>query len=291
MGLRNVIQSGRFLVLAEIDPPKGTDLSGFYETAGALKNRVDACVVSDLPGAVMTMSSLAACSLLGARGMETVYTILCRDRNILALQSDILGAAALGIGNICVRAGEEITTGDHPRAKPVGEINDAELLAVVDAMEKGTDAAGNGLNGAPSFFKGSAVEVGVGDSDVAPLAENMLARKDRGADFFITSPVFDLKRFERFMTVVRQMTDAPVIAETVILKSVGTARYINRHLPGVEVPDRYMDALYSAGSREKASMEITAELIRGFMGLCEGVSIRALGWERKVPAYLSEAGI
>jgi 5,10-methylenetetrahydrofolate reductase len=285
MGIINSMGS-KFAICAEVDPPKGVDATGLFRTADLLRGRIDALIVNDMPSAVMRMGSIATSYLLKERGFDTICNITCRDRNVLALQSDILSAASLGLENIYITRGDDITFGDHPRAKPVNEINDDQLLTVVGRLKEGTDAGGNKLNSAPQLNIGVAVQYDPTGNSPDQEIEIMNDKIARGAAFFITPPVFDLNAFEKFVTKTRGKVRAPILAEIIVLKSVATARYINKHIQGITVPDRYIDRLYSAPDKQKESIAIAAELIKGLKILCSGVNIKAMGWEDKIPSYL-----
>jgi methylenetetrahydrofolate reductase (NADPH) len=285
MGFMTTIPD-KFVICADLDPPKGVDTEGFFKTAYALRGRVDTLVINDLPGAVMRMCALSACHLLKEKGFDAIYNLTCRDRNVLAIQADILGAAALGIESIFITQGDVITSGDHPRAKPVNEVNQDELLMLLASLKKGTDAGGNRLSSPPFLNIGAAVRSNLPEGELEYEIEKMNEKIMNGAAFFIAAPVFDLKAFEAFMKKAGNAARVPIIAELIILKSVATARYINKHVEGVNVPDKFIDRLYSAPDKQKESISITAELVRGLKQLCSGVNIKAIGWEEKIPAYI-----
>jgi methylenetetrahydrofolate reductase (NADPH) len=276
----------KFVICADLDPPKGVDTAGFFKTAYTLKGRVDALIINDMPGAVMRMCALSACHLLKEKGFDAIYNLTCRDRNVLAIQSDILGAAALGIENIFITQGDVITSGDHPHAKPVNEVNQDELMILLASLKKGTDAGGNRLSSPPQLNIGAAVRSNLPENELEHEIEKMNEKINNGAAFFLTAPVFDLPAFEAFIKKAGNAVRVPVIAELIILKSVATARYINKHIEGINVPDKFIDRLYSAPDKQKESIAITAELIKGLKQLCNGVNIKAIGWEEKIPAYI-----
>jgi methylenetetrahydrofolate reductase (NADPH) len=285
MGFINSMGS-KFVICADVDPPKGVDATVLFRTADLLKGRIDALIVNDMPSAVMRMGSLAASYLLKERGFDTICNITCRDRNVLALQSDILSAASLGIENIYITRGDDITYGDHPRAKPVNELDDDQFLTVLGRLKEGMDAGGNKLTSAPQLNIGVALQYGPAGNSPEQEIEIMNDKIARGAAFFIVPPVFDLSTFEKFITRISKKVSAPIIAEMILLKSVATARYINKHIQGITVPDKYIDRLYSAPDKQKESIAIAAELINGLKKLCSGVSIKSMGWEEKIPSYL-----
>jgi methylenetetrahydrofolate reductase (NADPH) len=290
MGFIDSLNKGKFVVLCEIDPPKGIDTSRLFETADLLKGRVDALLVTDMPSAVMKMGSLAVSYLLKDRGFDVIYNLSCRDRNALALQSDLLSAAALGIENVFITEGDDITLGDHPRSVPVNEIGVDAFLRVVKGLQEGHDYADNELEGIPTFNVGSLLNSNAQDKAMDEELVKMEERVKQGVSYFITPAIFDLKSFEKFMKKARSNYKVPIFAELILLKSVATARYLNRHVDNVSVPDVIIDRLYSAGDKVMESIAITAELIRGLKDLCEGVHILALGWESKLPDFLDAVG-
>jgi methylenetetrahydrofolate reductase (NADPH) len=290
MGFIDSLKNGKFVILCEIDPPKGIDTSGLFEKADLLKGRVDALLVTDMPSAVMKIGSLTVSYLLKGRGFDAIYHLSCRDRNALALQSDLLSAAALGIENVYITEGDDITLGDHPRSKPVNEISADEFLGIVKKLQEGHDYAGNELEGVPRFNVGTLLNSNAQGSAIDDEFAKMEERVKQGVAYFITPAIFDLKSFEKFMKRVRSNYKVPVIAELILLKSVATARFLNRHVPNVTVPDAIIDRLYSAGDKVMESITITAELIRGLKNLCDGVHILALGWESKLPDFLDAVG-
>lgn len=287
MGLIERMSNGQFVIICEIDPPKGVDTDEFFRTADMLKGRVHGLLAPDLPGAVMKMGSLAASFLLKERGFETIYNISCRDRNILALESDILSAYALGIKNLYIVDGVDIKSGDHPNAVPVNNVNSMNLLSIVKRLKEGFDSGGNELTGKPDFYTGifvnSNAKVHALDLEISRLEEKISQK----AGFVITPAVFDLNAFEEFIKKARKSYSIPVIAEVVLLKSVATAKFINKHVENVMVPDEIIERLYSAGDKQAESIAIAVDLIKGLKDLCQGVKIVPLGWEAKVPAVIN----
>ena len=196
MSLKEKLASQEFVVLAEMEPPKGADVAEMMANAMRVKGKVDAFVVPEMSNAVMRMSSLGGCMVLANKGFETVLQACCRDRNRLALQADLLAAAALGITNIMAVSGVDPSFGDHHRARPVNDVDLLELLGAIQQLQKGKDMAGVELKGTPQFCVGATVNAGASGS----LLDLELAEMDRkiagGAEFFITPPVFDLATFE-----------------------------------------------------------------------------------------------
>ena len=283
------LTSGEFLVLAEMEPPKGVDVSQMVANATMVRGRVDAFVVPEMSNAVMKMSSLGAAILLQSKGLETVMQLCCRDRNRLALQADLLAAQALGVANVMAVTGEDPTYGDHHRARAVYDIDLVELLEAIQNLQKGRDMAGVELSGAPHFLVGSTVNSGTSggalDTELAELDRKMAA----GARFFVTPPVFDLESFSGFMKKISGR-QAKIIPTVLLLKSVGMARYIDRHLDNVTVPSEVISRIQKAQDKVRECVNIAAELVSGLRKMgCSGVFIVPLGWEHKLLDILDGA--
>lgn len=289
MQLQKKLEAQEFVILAEMGPPKGTDVSELVANATQVKGRVDAFVIPEMSNAVMRLSSLGGSLLLANRGLETVMQMCCRDRNRLALQGDLLAAAALGVSNVMAVTGEDITHGDHHRARAVNDIDLLELLGAIHTLQGGKDMAGVELRGSPRFFVGSTVNVG------SPSPELELGALDQklaaGARFFVTPPIFDLTVVDRFL---KRWGDrrAYLIPTVLLLKSVGMARYIDRHLENVEIPPETIRRLQNAPERVRECVLIAAELIAALKARrMSGVNIVTMGWEDKLPQVLSGAGM
>ena len=194
--LRETLDSGAFAVVAEIKPPKGTAVDDMLAPVKALGGRVTAFSVPDNEHARMRLSSVAAARLVKEAGAEVLLHLTCRDRNRLALESDLLGAAVLGLENILLVSGDYVTLGDHPQAKPVYDADSVQLLQIAQGLADGHDSAGLPLQGNPAFFLGAVV---IPEAD--PLAPQLLKFEKKlaaGAQFFVTPPVFDLEKLRRF---------------------------------------------------------------------------------------------
>lgn len=286
MSLRERLESGEFVVTSEIVPPKGTDVSGTLEDAELLRGSVAAFNVTDLRSAVMQLGALATCRLLKEQGLEPVLHITCRDRNRLALQSDLISASVLGIENVLVLTGDHPTSGDHPQAKPVFDLDSVRLLEAIKRLQEGYDMAGNELQGAPEFCVGAVVNPGA--DPLEPQIVKMEKKIAAGAQFFQTEAIYDLKAFEDFMKRADPF-DVPILAGIILLKSAGMARFMNKNMPGVFVPDDLIRKMVEARDRVRTSIDIAARLIKGLKGLCRGVHIMPMGWEKWVPAMLDAA--
>jgi 5,10-methylenetetrahydrofolate reductase len=288
--LAKSIAEGEFAVTAEVGPPKGTDIGHLLEMAELLRDHVDAINVTDQQSSVMTLGSLAVCYLLGQRGLEPVFQVTCRDRNRIALQSDLLSAAVLGVENVLCLTGDYVTLGDHPQAKPVFDLDSVGLLQAVGRLQEGRDLAGKPLEGVPTFFPGAVVSPGASPLD--PQIAKMEKKVAAGAEFFQTQAVYDPGQFESFVRQVEHL-HVPVLVGIILLKSAGMARFMNNNVAGVSVPDPLIEEIggVSRPDRPAKAVEIAARLIRDVKGLCQGVHIMTLGWERYVPQVLEEAGL
>jgi methylenetetrahydrofolate reductase (NADPH) len=288
--LEEFIAAGKFVVTAEVGPPKGTDVAHLLEMAEGLRDHVDAINVTDQQSSVMTLGSLAVCYTLHQRGIEPVFQVTCRDRNRIALQSDLLSAAVLGIENVLCLTGDYVTLGDHPQAKPVFDLDSVTLLRAVVALQEGHDLAGKALQGVPTFFPGAVVSPG--SNPLGPQVAKMAKKVEAGAKFFQTQAVYDPAQFETFVRQVEHL-NIPILVGIILLKSAGMARFMNSNVAGVNVPDGLIEEIGSVPKldRPAKAVEIAARLIREMKGMCQGVHIMTLGWERHVPQLLEEAGL
>ncbi|MBP1723574.1 MAG: 5,10-methylenetetrahydrofolate reductase [Deltaproteobacteria bacterium] len=286
MGFQESLSAGKFVITSEIGPPKGTHIQEMLADAELIRGRVDAINVTDLQSSVMRLGSMAVCHLLQEKGLEAIFQVTCRDRNRLALQADLLSASVLGIKNVLALTGDYASLGDHPQAKPVFDLDSVNLLKVIKTLEGGTDMVGNALQGAPKFCIGAVVNPG-GNPVEAQLFK-MEKKIKAGATFFQTQAVYDVGAFENFMKRVAPFK-VPVLAGIILLKSAGMARFMNKNVAGVFVPEPLIQKMAKAEDRVKTSIEIGAELIRNLKGMCQGVHIMPIGWESKVPALLDAA--
>jgi len=283
------IQAGKFLLTSEIGPPKGIETKTILEDAELIRGRVDAINVTDLQSSVMRLGSLAVCSLLKQKGLEPIFQVTCRDRNRLALQSDILSAAALGIENLLILTGDHPTLGDHPEAKPVFDLDSVQLLQVVKKLQEGLDMKGNKLEGAaPKFCVGAVVNPGA--DPIEPQIIKMEKKIEAGAEFFQTQAVYDIKTFENLLSKIKHLKTT-ILAGIVLLKSAGMARYMNKNVAGVFVPDNLIKEMEETKDKSAKSIEIAARLIKELKPMCEGMHIMPIGWDKKVPLVLDAAGL
>jgi 5,10-methylenetetrahydrofolate reductase len=261
------------------------------EDASVLRDRVDAINVTDMQSSVMRLGSMAGCHLLIDRGIDSVFQVTCRDRNRLALQSDLLSAWVLGIRNVLALTGDHPALGDHPRAKPVFDLDSVSLLEVIGKLNSGVDMAGGELKGSTGFLPGAVVNPGA-DTDVALDLQIMKMEKkmEAGAQFFQTQAIYDLDRFAKFMRRVEGYR-TKILGGVILLKSAGMARFMNKNVAGVFVPEHLISEMTETKDKVKTSIEIAARLVKGMKDLCHGVHIMAIGWEKRVPQVLDEAGL
>jgi 5,10-methylenetetrahydrofolate reductase len=288
MSLCDKIKSGKFIVTSEIGPPKGTDIEEVLKDAELIKTRVDAINVTDLQSSVMRVGSLAICRLLIERGIEPVFQITCRDRNRLALQSDLLSAAVLGVKNVLALTGDHPMLGDHPQAKPVFDVDSIQLLEAIGLLESGRDMAGKELKGVPKFCKGAVVNPGA--DPVEPEIIKMEKKITMGAQFFQTQAIYDIGLFKRFLDASKHLKTT-ILAGIVLLKSAGMARYMNKNVSGVFVPENLIEEMDKTKDKAATSIEIAGRLINELKPMCQGVHIMPIGWDKKVPLVLDAAGL
>jgi len=291
MGFSEILNSKQFVVTAEIGPIKGIDTQEIIEDAELIKERVDAVNVTDLQSSVMRLGSMAVCHLLTDHAIDPIFQLTCRDRNRLALQSDLLSAWVLGIRNVLALTGDHPTLGDHPEAMPVFDLDSVSLLRAIGRLNEGFDMAGNQLKGAPHFFPGAVVNPGADTEAAFEMQIIKMEKKiEAGAKFFQTQGIFDLDLFERFMKRAEGFK-IPILGGIILLKSAGMARFMNKNVAGVFVPDRLIREMEETKDKVRTSVRIAASLINGLKDLCQGVHIMAIGWEKKIPLVLDEAGL
>ena len=292
MRITELFDNGEFVVTAEVGPPKGIHVDHLVEEAKTYLSGITAVNITDNQSSVMRMGSLPTCVAMKNAGLTPIFQVTCRDRNRIGLQSDLLGAAMLGIDNILCLTGDHTTLGDHPGAKPVFDLDSVSLLHTVCQLEKGVDLGGNPLVGEPPKFAKGAVVSPCSDSVDAQLAK-MERKVMAGADYFQTQAVFEPEKFIRFMEKAKQF-GKPVQLGVIIPKSAGMAKFMNNNVAGIHVPQEMIDALAADKERAKAGItgvEIAAKIIKECKPYCQGVHIMALGWESKVPELQKLAGI
>ena len=292
MRITELFDNGQFVVTAEVGPPKGIHVDHLVEEAKTYLTGVHAVNVTDNQSSVMRMGSLPACVALKNAGLNPILQLTCRDRNRIALQSELLGADMLGIDNILCLTGDHTKMGDHPGAKPVFDLDSVSLLHTACQLEKGVDLGGQALVGEPPKFAKGAVVSPCSDSVDAQLAK-MERKVMAGAEYFQTQAVFDSEKFISFMEKAKEF-GKPVQLGVIIPKSAGMAKFMNKNVAGVHVPQWMIDELAADKEKAKAGItgvELAAKVIKECRPYCQGLHIMALGWEAKVPDLLKLAGI
>ncbi|HCU36070.1 MAG TPA: 5,10-methylenetetrahydrofolate reductase [Armatimonadetes bacterium] len=289
VSMREAIDSGKFIITTEVGPPKGHHLEEMVEEAEACRGMVDGVNVTDIQSAVMRASSLVGCLKIQQVGMHPIMQMVCRDRNRLALQSELLSAATMGITDVLCLTGDYTTLGDHPDAKPVFDIDSVQLIQAAKGLMEGHDMAGNELDGEPPTFCLGCV-VNPGAEPLEPQIMKLRKKIDAGADFVQTQAVYDPAVLANFMEQAGDL-GVPVLAGIVMLKSAGMANYMNKFVAGVSVPKDLISRMKETESKVQTSIEITVELVNGFKDLCQGIHMMPLGWNKHVATVLKECGL
>jgi len=285
MTLKNRLDEGAFVLLAEMEPPKGVDTAPMLANALRVRERVDAFVVPEMSNAVMRMSSLGASMILQARGLETVMQVNCRDRNRLALQADLLAANGCGINSVMAVDGQEPGFGDHHQARSVYDVDLIGLLSAIDGLQRGRDMAGIELAGAPRLLVGSTTEAGAAGKSPELEAEEIHKKQEAGVRFLITPPLFDPALLTPFMH--RIGTRVAVLPTVLLLKSLGMARYMARNMAHIHIPDEVVARIQDAPDKVRECVQIAADTLVAFKkeGF-PGAVIATLGWEHRLPEIL-----
>jgi len=291
---KETLNSGKFVVTAEVGPPKGTNLEKMIQHIDLLKDKLDALNVTDNQSSVMRFPSLGTCLLIKERGGEPIMQMTCRDRNRMALESDLLFAYARGIRNILCLTGDFITIGDHAEARAVFDLDSLQLLHMIRIMESGKDLGGNELDGAVEFCDGATVTPEA--NPIEPQLIKFEKKIQAGAEFFQTQAIYDLDNFKKFMEYVRGLNkNIKILAGILLLASAGMARYMNENTPGVFVPQALIDEMTTVekGKRVQKGIEIAGRLIRQLKeeAICDGVHIMAIGREEVIPDILAASGL
>jgi 5,10-methylenetetrahydrofolate reductase len=291
MSFRTALESGKFVITCEVGPLKGTDTTEIFESAEILKGKVDAANVTDQQSSVMRLGSLTVSHLIKEKGLEPIYQVTCRDRNRIALQSDLLSAAVFGIENVLAITGDMPALGDHPQAKQVYDLDSVQLLSVIGMLNEGHDMNGNELKGKTNFFPGAVVTPGANSEasyefQLLKMEKKIMA----GAKFFQTQAIYDAGVFAKFMKRAEKF-GVPVLAGVIPLKTAGMAKYMNKSVAGVNVPDELIKKMTEAENKAETGIRIAADLIKELKDMCQGVHIMAIGWEKRVPQIIEAAGL
>jgi 5,10-methylenetetrahydrofolate reductase len=286
--LSDAIATGKFLVTAELAPPKGTDISAPIAAAERLKGVVDAFNVTDQQASVMRSSPWALCKALLDRGIEPIMQMTCRDRNRVVMQGDLLAASILGIQNVLCLTGDPPGTGDHPEAKAVNDVDVVSLVALAKQLTTGKDMAGNKLQGAPSLCIGAVANPGAKAQE--PEMDKLQKKVAAGAQFIQTQAVYEPRQYANFIGQAPGLGVA-MVAGIIFIKSGKQARFMNEKIPGIHVPEALIAEIEGATDKEAASIAIAARIIRELRPMCRGVHMMAMGWEHLIPEALKQAGV
>jgi methylenetetrahydrofolate reductase (NADPH) len=289
---QKALVSGKFVVTSEVAPPKGTHLEKMRHHIELLREKVDAMNVTDHQSSVMRFPSLGGALIVKEMGGEPILQMTCRDRNRLALQADLLFAYSRGITNVLCLTGDSVILGDHKEAKSVFDLDSSQLLSTIRRLEKGKDLGGNELDGGVEFCAGAIVT-----PEANPLEPQLIRfekKVEAGAEFIQTQAVYDLDHFKQFMAYARQFP-VKILAGIILLTSAPMARFMNKNVAGVSVPQDLIDEMASApkGTALRKGVEIAGRMIRRIHEerMCDGVHIMAIGKEELVPDIMVEAAL
>ena len=288
--LRQAAIEGKFLITAEVAPPKGGNPARMLEVAEKLKGRVHAVNVTDGSRAVLRMSSVAASTILLQHGIEPVCQVACRDRNCIGLQADLMGAHALGIRNVLALTGDPVKAGDHKKSRSVFELESVRLLKLIDKLNTGIDFNDKTMpDEALNLFPGAAVDPQL--KSWSGLQRRFEKKIEAGAQFFQSQMVTDFDKLDKFMSQIASASDKPILAGIFLLKSAKNAKFINNYVPGVDIPDSIIQRLADADKPLEEGIQIAAEQVRLAQTMCQGVHLMAVKREDLIPNILDRAGI
>ena len=286
----NAVKSGEFLITAEVAPPKGADPTHMIQMAKTLKGRVHAVNITDGSRAVLRMSPLVASIILKNHGLEPICQVACRDRNRIALQADLMGASALGLHNILALTGDPVKAGDHEKARSVFDMESIRLLQMIAKLNQGMDWNEKTLPDGPTdLFVGAAVD---------PQSPSWSGLKRRfelkllaGSQFFQSQLISDFDKLEKFMSQIAVDANKPILAGIFLLKSAKNAAFINKHVPGVDIPEHIINRLANAEKPLQEGIKIAAEQVQMASKICHGVHLMAVKREDLIPQILDMAEI
>ena len=287
---QQAVLNKEFLVTAEVAPPKGGNPARMMEVANKLKGRVHAVNVTDGSRAVLRMSSLAASVILHQHGIEPVCQVACRDRNCIGLQADLMGAYALGIRNILALTGDPVKAGDHKTSRPVFELESVRLLKLIGKLNSGVDFNDKAMPDDPlNLFPGAAVDPQL--KSWSGLQKRFEKKLEAGAQFFQSQMITDFDKLDKFMNQIACVSDKPILAGIFLLKSAKNAQFINKYVPGVNIPDTIIQRLANAEQPLEEGVKIAAEQLKLAQTICQGVHLMAVKREDLIPEILNLAGI
>jgi methylenetetrahydrofolate reductase (NADPH) len=280
--LSDKFHSGVPVITAEITPPKGAGIKKLCKHAELLAPHVDAINITDCQRALVKMSSLAACKVLLERGVEPVFQLTCRDRNSIALQSDLMGAWALGIPNLLCLTGDPVKVGDSPKSKSVFEVEATALLEIVGKLQKGTDNESNKMNAPTKFFVGAVVNPTLSSNQL----DRMQKKIDRGAQFFQTQANYDLEDFHGFLLAAKKM-NVKILAGVLVLHTYEIAAYIHENIPGISVPNSVLERFKNSTDARETGIQVAVETMKALRDVCDGFHLMTIREEELIPEVLA----
>ncbi len=269
------------VITAEISPPKGAGIKKLIKNAELLKPHVDAVNITDCQRALVKMSSLAACRVLLDVGVEPVFQLTCRDRNGIALQSDLMGAGALQIPNVLCLTGDPVKVGDSPNSKSVFEVEAVGLLSILRKLQGGTDNSGQKMNAATKFFVGAVVNPTTKSNQL----DRMTKKIESGAKFFQTQANYDLDDFALFLEQAKVM-NTKILAGILVLHSYEIASYIHKEIPGITLPDSLLERFKNSSNAEDTGIDFAVETMLRLENLCQGFHLMTVRNEELIPKVL-----
>ncbi len=270
--LREKHRQGQFTITVELDPPKSASAQKTLEEASLLRGKVDAINIADCPMAKMRMSPIALAHLIKVKeGIDTIFHLTCRDRNSIGLQSELLGAAALGVNNILTLTGDKPASGDHPSAHAVFEMDSLGLLNLASSLNSGKDLMGHELDEPTDFYIGTTGNPGADDLELEK--EKIIRKLEHGAHFIQTQPIYDLEKAKRFIELIAPL-QVPVMLGLIPLKSYKMAQYLHTKVPGISITDSILKRMEIGGA--EAGLEIAVETLREIKNIAQGVHIMPL---------------
>ena len=289
---KKALDSGKFIITCEVAPPKGTNLEKTAHHIELLKDKVDAMNLTDHQSSVMRYPSIGGALMVKEMGGEPILQMTCRDRNRLALQAELLFASSRGIHNVLCLTGDSVMLGDHKEAKAVFDLDSSQLLAAVRTLEKGKDLGGNDLDGSPALCAGAIVTPEA--NPIEPQLIKFEKKIEAGAEFIQTQAVYDLDKLKTFMEYARQFP-VKILAGVILLTSAPMARFMNKNIAGVNVPQALVDEMAQApkGRALTKGIEIAGRMIKKIHteNMCDGVHIMAIGKVELVPEIMAAADL
>ena len=287
MFLKEGLEKKRFVVTSEIQPPVDTDIKELLKNIEKIRGRLDGVTVPEFELEGVVTDSIGACKILRDNKFDPVLQTTCREKNRLDLQTYLLKASEQGVRNILAFTADYRITGDSLQEIMFFHVDSGKLFSVVDSLKEGQDVVGREVE-KRDFFVGSGIDAGWGKNVPDLELKEMEEMVKLGTGYFLSTPVFDLDEFQKFMKRVEPF-GIPVIAEVILVRTAGMAHFINRHLKQGLVPQEIIQKLAKAPLKEKASIEIFTDIIKGLKDICQGVHLIPVGWEEKLPKFLDAA--